>query len=108
MWLTSYDFEPRWEPFEVNLIGHASIGQRTDWAWATLQAPLRIDGKSTLSACCHDHLPESLVQRSTARLFLLGCERGRLVSPSLTGIDYSFVLSEEPSALERVYAISPT
>jgi hypothetical protein len=46
MWLTSYDIEPRWGPIEVNLVGHASIGQRTDWAWATLEPPLRIDGKN--------------------------------------------------------------
>jgi hypothetical protein len=45
MWLTSYDFEPRGGPIEVNLVGHASIGQRTDWAWVTLEPPLRIDGK---------------------------------------------------------------
>jgi hypothetical protein len=30
---------------------------------------------------------------------------GTLGQPVLDGIDYSFVLSEEPSALERVYAI---
>jgi hypothetical protein len=32
MWLTSYDIEPGWGPIEVNLVAHASIGQRTDWA----------------------------------------------------------------------------
>jgi hypothetical protein len=46
MWLTSYDVEPRWGPIEVSLVCHASIGQRTDWAWATLEPSLRIDGKA--------------------------------------------------------------
>jgi hypothetical protein len=46
MWLTSYDIESGLGPIEVNLVAHASIGQRTDWAWATLEPPLRIDGKA--------------------------------------------------------------
>ncbi len=46
MWLTSYDIEPVWGPIEVNLVGRARIGHRTDWAWATLDPPLRIDGKA--------------------------------------------------------------
>jgi len=44
MWLTSYDIEPEWGPIEVNLAGHASIEQRTDWAWAAVDPPLRIGG----------------------------------------------------------------
>lgn len=46
MWLTSYDIDSRWGPVEANLIGRASIGTRTDWAWALLEPPIQIDGQS--------------------------------------------------------------
>jgi hypothetical protein len=46
MWLTSYDIEPGWGPIEANLVGGASIGQRTDWAWTVLDPPLQVDGES--------------------------------------------------------------
>lgn len=39
------------------------------------------------------------------RTFSYWVANGTLGQPVLDGIDYSFVLSEEPSALERVYAI---
>jgi hypothetical protein len=39
------------------------------------------------------------------RTFSYWVANGTLGQPILDGIDYSFVLSEEPSALERVYAI---
>ena len=39
------------------------------------------------------------------RTFSYWVANGTLGQPVLNGIDYSFVLSEEPSALERVYAI---
>jgi hypothetical protein len=45
MWLTSYDTVPAWGPLEVNLLGQASIGERTDWAWAVLHPPLVVDGQ---------------------------------------------------------------
>lgn len=32
-------------PIEVTLVAHASIGPRTDRAWATLESPLRINGQ---------------------------------------------------------------
>jgi hypothetical protein len=38
--------DPAWGPIETNLVGEASIGERTDWAWAVLESPLRtIDGE---------------------------------------------------------------
>jgi hypothetical protein len=43
MWLTSYDVDPGWGPVEADLVGQASIGERTDWAWAVLGAPIRIE-----------------------------------------------------------------
>jgi hypothetical protein len=39
------------------------------------------------------------------RTFSYWVANGTLGQPVLEGIDYSFVLSDEPSALERVYAI---
>ena len=45
MWLTSHDTDPAWGPIETHLVGAVSIGQRTDWAWAFLEPPLRIDGE---------------------------------------------------------------
>ena len=39
------------------------------------------------------------------RTFAYWVANGTLGQPVLDGIDYSFVLSEEPSALEEVYAI---
>ena len=39
------------------------------------------------------------------RTFSYWVANGTLGLPVLDGIDYSFVLSDEPSALERVYAI---
>ncbi len=45
MWLTSFDIEPAWGPVEMNLEGEASMGERTDWAWAVLHQPLRLDGE---------------------------------------------------------------
>jgi len=39
MWLTSYDIEPRWGRIEVNLVAHASIGQRSDWERQVVAMP---------------------------------------------------------------------
>jgi hypothetical protein len=36
--------EPRWGPIEAHLVSEASIGQRTDWAWAVLDPPLDVGG----------------------------------------------------------------
>lgn len=44
MWLTSYDIDPGWGPIEATLVGEASIGERTDWAWVILDPPLEVDG----------------------------------------------------------------
>jgi hypothetical protein len=46
VWLTSYDTDPAWGPIEADLVGAASIGQRTDWAWAVLEPPLRMNRDS--------------------------------------------------------------
>ena len=46
MWLTSYDTDPAWGPIEAYLLGGASIGQRTDWAWATLEPSLLVGGEA--------------------------------------------------------------
>jgi hypothetical protein len=46
VWLTSYDMDPAWGPIEANLVGAVTIGQRTDWAWAVLEPPLRMNGDS--------------------------------------------------------------
>ena len=43
MWLTSFDRTPPWGPVEVHLIGPASIGTRTDFAWADLEPPIQTD-----------------------------------------------------------------
>lgn len=40
MWLTSYDIDRGWGPIEASLVGEASIGVRTDWAWVVLDPPL--------------------------------------------------------------------
>ena len=48
MWLTSYDIEPAWGPIEANLVGEATIGERTDWALATVEPALRMNGDSHL------------------------------------------------------------
>jgi hypothetical protein len=45
VWLTSYDIDPAWGPIEASLAGEASIGERTDWAWAVLDPPLEVDGQ---------------------------------------------------------------
>lgn len=45
MWLTSYDIDPAWGPIETTFVGEASIGDRTDWAWAALGRPLAVDGQ---------------------------------------------------------------
>ena len=46
MWLTSYDPNEAWPATEVVLVGHARIGSRTDWAWASLCRPIRLDGQA--------------------------------------------------------------
>ena len=46
MWLTSYDPNGAWPATEVVLVGQARIGSRTDWAWASLRRPIRLDGQA--------------------------------------------------------------
>ncbi len=42
MWLTSYDPNGAWPATELTLVGRASVGSRTDWAWASLRGPIRL------------------------------------------------------------------
>jgi hypothetical protein len=41
MWLTSFDIAPTWGPVEVHLLRQASVGTRTDFAWADLEPPIQ-------------------------------------------------------------------
>ena len=52
MWLTSYDIDGHWGPLEVELIGEARVGTRTDWAWAVpLEPPvLRTNGETSVAS----------------------------------------------------------
>jgi hypothetical protein len=40
MWLSQYDVIHPWDPVRVTLNKRFHVGQRTDWAWATVEPPL--------------------------------------------------------------------
>jgi hypothetical protein len=45
MWLTSYDPGGAWPVTEVTLNERASIGERDDWAWASLTPAIALAGR---------------------------------------------------------------
>ena len=49
VWLTEYDVEAGWGPVEVELESGATVGDRNDWAWATIDPPVSMAGKERSS-----------------------------------------------------------
>ena len=50
MWLTSYDPGGAWPVTEVTLNERASIGERDDWAWASISPPIALAGRERARA----------------------------------------------------------